>query len=280
MSRHQLVEGFLSQSALLSLRSHGRQRFTGPGLGLSKAIFGHESALGNFWSKGVPEINDHVCLKRNHILFLSCGGTGAFKQHHPLHLFILQPVATAKYRGTYGVIVFHKKLPCHLSGPLFMCHYTVPLFRLQLLIPPLSNDFAALHPLQTFLIFYNLKSTAHQMSPVFIFYLVVVLDCEICWPSFFSLPISSQPLKLFPENAGMRRKRKKTVLVCALQPATLHNIHWHTGVDCILSPMQTRCEVMYGSMCFFFSSSSQRKTDLCQKCSSLAILPQRCKNKF
>lgn len=68
---------------------------------------------------------------------------------------------------------------------------------------------------------------------------------------FFPLPTSSQPLKLFPENAGIRRKRKKTVLVCALQPLTLHNIHWHTGVACILFSMQTRCEVMYGSMFFF-----------------------------
>lgn len=62
----------------------------------------------------------------------------------------------------------------------------------------------------------------------------------------------SQSFKLFPENAGSRRKRENTVLVCALQPVTLHNVHWHTGVDCILFSMRTRCEaLMYGSMFFF-----------------------------
>lgn len=105
------------------------------------------------------------------------------------------------------------------------------------------------------LIFHHPTSTARRLSHILNFPPVVLLDCEICLPCFFffPLPMSSQPFKLFPENAGTRRKREKSVLACALQPVTLHNVHWHTGVDCILFSMRTRCEaLMYGSVVFFF----------------------------
>lgn len=138
-----------------------------------------------------------------------------------------------------SLFFFQEKLPCHLSGPLFMCHCTVPLGRQRLLIPLLSYDFAALRPLQISPHFSppNIYSSSTVTHPYSLFSPpVVLLDCEIClpWFFFFPLPLSSQPFKLFPENAGTRRKKEKSVLACALQPVTLHNVHWHTGVDCIL----------------------------------------------
>lgn len=164
-----------------------------------------------------------------------------------------------------------------------MCHCTVPLGRQRLLIPLLSYDFAALRPLQIFPHFSppNIYSSSTVTHPYFSPPLSCLIARFAYLGFFFSLPMSSQPFKLFPENAGTRRKKEKSVLACALQPVTLHNVHWHTGVDCILFSIQTRCEaLMYGSVVFFSSSSSQGKTDLCQKCSPSAILAQRCKNTF
>lgn len=106
------------------------------------------------------------------------------------------------------------------------------------------------------LIFHHPTSTARRLSHILIPYFSPPLSCLIArfaYLGFFSpLPMSSQPFKLFPENAGTRRKKEKSVLACALQPVTLHNVHWHTGVDCILFSIQTRCEaLMYGSVFFF-----------------------------
>lgn len=137
-----------------------------------------------------------------------------------------------------------------------MCPCTVPLGRQRLLIPLLSYDFAALRPLQIFPHFSppNIYSSSTVTRP----YFPPPLSCLIARFAylvffFFPLPMSSQPFKLFPENAGTRRKKEKSVLACALQPVTLHNVHWHTGVGCILFSIQTRCEaLMYGSVVFFF----------------------------
>lgn len=263
MSCHQPAEGFLFQSVPLSLRSHGREWLGAPGWGLSKAIFGHESALGNFWSKGVPGINDHVCLKRNHILFLSYGGTAALKQLQPLHLFILQLPATAQRRGTFGA---PENVPFFFPSRKI----TLPSFRTFVYVSLYSSarQTAAFNP--TAELWLCSTSSTSDLPSFFTTQHLQLVDCHtslflifpprcLAWLRnlltlvfFFPLPMSSQPFKLFPENAGTRRKKEKSVLACALQPVTLHNVHWHTGVDCILFSIQTRCEaLMYGSVFFF-----------------------------
>lgn len=122
---------------------------------------------------------------------------------------------------------------------------------------------------------YHLQRSARRLSRLFFFFFFsCLLAFKICF-SLFSL--SRQPFKLLLANTGTEREKKDS-LSCILQAVTLQNFHWHTGVDCIVSSMQTRCEaLMYGSIFFFFL---QRKTDVCQKCSLLAILAQWYKNKF
>lgn len=115
----------------------------------------------------------------------------------------------------------------------------------------------------------HLQISASRLSQVFFFFLACLQDL-LTLPFLFS-PVSCQPFKLLPANAGTQRKREKTAFSCILQAVTLQNVHWHTGVDCIVSSMQTRCEaLMYGSV-FLVFFLPQRKTNVCQKCSLLAI---------
>lgn len=116
---------------------------------------------------------------------------------------------------------------------------------------------------------YHLQISASRLSRLFF---LACLQDLLTLPFLFS-PVSCQPFKLLPANAGTQRKREKTAFSCILQAVTLQNVHWHTGVDCIVLSMQTRCEaLMYGSVIFlFYFFLPQRKTYVCQKCSLLAI---------
>lgn len=69
------ADGFRFLRDALSLRSHDREDVENQDKD-KESHFWAQICPGKLWSKGVPGINDHVCLKRNDILFLSYGCTG------------------------------------------------------------------------------------------------------------------------------------------------------------------------------------------------------------
>lgn len=109
---------------------------------------------------------------------------------------------------------------------------------------------------------------------------IFFFSCLLSTFAFFFLtlaPVFPLPSKHLPANTSTHTEREKKRQPFLHSPGSdsLKNLHWHTGVDCIVSPMQTRCEaLMYGSTFFFL----QRKTNVGQKCSSFDT--QRYKNKF
>lgn len=72
-----------------------------------------------------------------------------------------------------------------------------------------------------------------------------------------SLQFSLCHLNIYQQIPAQRKKEKKTTFLAFSRQWLSKNLHWHTGVNCIVSPMQTRCEaLMYGSI--FFSSKEDK----------------------
>lgn len=91
--------------------------------------------------------------------------------------------------------------------------------------------------------------------------------------SLFSLPLQLSfchpniyrqiPAQRDREEGERERGKKRQTFLHSPGSDSPKNLHWHTGVDCIVSPMQTRCEaLMYGSVFFFFFFPS--KEDKCR----------------
>lgn len=281
--------GFRFQRDSLSRGSQGREWQGGCEdirTGTKIAIFGHRSALGNIWVKGDwSRINDFVCSKRNTTL-----------RNNPS-----QPIYSKTSSHTKAICETLKTLllPWDLFSTALSLSflYPVPLsvwwksfvrrasvfdpFCWIIIYHTFSLTAFLTFPLATlFTTSKCIQRSARRLSRGFFFFQDLLslfslpLQLSFCHPNIYrQIPAQGER-----EEGEREREKKRQTFLHSPGNDSPKNLHWHTGVDCIVSPMQTRCEaLMYGSVFFFFL---QRKTNVGQKCSLLAIRAEWYKNKF
>lgn len=230
------------------------------------SIFGHKSALGNFGVKGSLGLMA-MCALRQIIHSSSLEQPDSFSKPAATHKSTewnpQKENTTVTLRPLSTLLSFLQLYTEFLS--VWHCSFVQQATVFNLFVGCLSHTLfnsivsAFLTFLSSHRTVYGLKvypKISEQTVKIFFF------SCLLSRFAFSFLtlaPVFPLPSKHLPANTitESEREKKKTTFLAFSRQWLSKNLHWHTGVDCIVSPMQTRCEaLMYGSI--FFSSKEDK----------------------